>query len=250
MASTTLSNEGIKTMVLPDEEEDEGEEIGEKEGQYFVDQATGQYYFQTSDGETMTVVSSPGVEEPATNKVSPTKSAESTSNQVMMSTGASSDQYQTVTIVPSDGDTGEVSYVLIVQQPEDEKAGGTKTQAGGGADDVYDFDGDPDDPNTLGEFITDDKKMKGTGKRSQTVTQAHMCNYCNYTTPKRYLLSRHMKSHSEERPHKCSVCERGFKTLASLQNHVNTHTGTKPHHCKFCTSAFTTSGELVRHVRY
>ena len=57
------------------------------------------------------------------------------------------------------------------------------------------------------------------------VTQAHMCNYCNYTTSKRYLLSRHMKSHSEERPHKCSVCERGFKTLASLQNHVNTHTG-------------------------
>ena len=54
-----------------------------------------------------------------------------------------------------------------------------------------------------------------------------MCNYCNYTTSKRYLLSRHMKSHSEERPHKCSVCERGFKTLASLQNHVNTHTGIK-----------------------
>ncbi len=29
------------------------------------------------------------------------------------------------------------------------------------------------------------------------VTQHHMCNYCNYTSPKRYLLSRHMKSHSE-----------------------------------------------------
>ena len=52
------------TFVYLDEEEDEGEEIGEKEGQYFVDQATGQYYFQTSDGETMTVVSAPGVEEP------------------------------------------------------------------------------------------------------------------------------------------------------------------------------------------
>ena len=36
------------------------------------------------------------------------KPNEGTSNQVMMSTGASSDQYQTVTIVPSDGDTGEV----------------------------------------------------------------------------------------------------------------------------------------------
>ena len=91
---------------------------------------------------------------------------------------------------------------------------------------VYDFDADehvdfPDDMD-----IDDKAKlMKMMPKRSQTVTQAHMCNYCNYTTPKRYLLSRHMKSHSEERPHKCSVCERGFKTLASLQNHVNPHTG-------------------------
>lgn len=91
----------------------------------------------------------------------------------------------------------------------------------------------------------DDKSkiVKIIPKKSQTVTTAHMCNYCNYTSPKRYLLSRHMKSHSEERPHKCSVCERGFKTLASLQNHVNTHTGTKPHQCKFCESAFTTSGK-------
>ena len=59
-----------------------------------------------------------------------------------------------------------------MQQPEDEKAGNSKsgTQDGGGADDVYDFDGDPDDPNALDEFITDDKKIKGAGKRSQTVT--------------------------------------------------------------------------------
>lgn len=78
----------------------------------------------------------------------------------------------------------------------------------------------------------------------------HMCNYCNYTSNKRYLLSRHMKSHSEERPHKCGICERGFKTIASLQNHVNTHTGVRPHGCKYCIAAFTTSGELVRHVRY
>ena len=58
-----------------------------------------------------------------------------------------------------------------MQQPEDEKAGNSKsgTQDGGGADDVYDFDGDPDDPNALDEFITDDKKIKGAGKRSQTV---------------------------------------------------------------------------------
>lgn len=87
------------------------------------------------------------------------------------------------------------------------------------------------------------KIVKFVPRKSQVVAQPHMCNYCNYTSPKRYLLSRHMKSHSEERPHKCRVCERGFKTLASLQNHVNTHTGTKPHLCKFCDAAFTTSGK-------
>ena len=39
----------------------------------------------------------------------------------------------------------------------------------------------------------------------------HVCTYCSYTSNKRYLLSRHLKSHSEDRPHKCGICERGFK---------------------------------------
>ena len=32
---------------------------GSEKGQYFVDQATGQYYYQAADGDTMTVVSAP-----------------------------------------------------------------------------------------------------------------------------------------------------------------------------------------------
>ncbi|XP_076334328.1 uncharacterized protein LOC143238200 isoform X1 [Tachypleus tridentatus] len=170
-------------------------------------------------------------------------------NQVLLNTGNS---YQTVTIVPSDTNPGEVSYVLIVSQSEENK----DEQKGLNMDmSVYDFN---EGGEKHGEMVTEETNVDGgkmrtikiSPKKSQTVTQAHMCNYCNYTSPKRYLLSRHMKSHSEERPHKCSVCECGFKTLASLQNHVNTHTGTRPHHCKECDSCFTTSGELVRHVRY
>lgn len=125
----------------------------------------------------------------------------------------------------------------------------------------YEFDEDEEEPDeddgTDDDAATVKKPKRKTAassakaaKKSQVSLAMHMCSYCNYTSPKRYLLSRHMKSHSEERPYKCSVCERGFKTLASLQNHVNTHTGTKPHMCKYCDSCFTTSGELVRHVRY
>ncbi|XP_046997162.1 transcriptional repressor CTCFL isoform X2 [Schistocerca americana] len=239
-----------------------------EEGTYFVDQS-GHYYYQANGDQqpVMTVVSETSAEvtDGASEATYVTMPQESThveetitglesSQEAVTANGAdtsmilnTTDTYQTVTIVPSDTNPGEVSYVLIVQQP-DEKDDKTDDQDLT----VYDFDEGEEGGIAMESGDEDDKTkiIKILPKKSQTVTQAHMCNYCNYTSPKRYLLSRHMKSHSEERPHKCSVCERGFKTLASLQNHVNTHTGTKPHRCKFCDSAFTTSGELVRHVRY
>ena len=163
--------------------------------------------------------------------------------------------YQTVTIVPSEvNQGGEVSYVLIVSQPEE-----GKDESGNLDMSVYDFKEEAkgvDDEDTLEEEESPNtsirKVVRVTPRRSTSsqIQSQLMCNYCNYTSPKRYLLTRHMKTHSEERPHKCHICDRGFKTLASLQNHINTHTGVRPHKCKECDAAFTTSGELVRHVRY
>lgn len=51
----------------------------------------------------------------------------------------------------------------------------------------------------------------GNSSNSGASNSMHVCTYCNYTSNKRYLLSRHLKSHSEDRPHKCGICERGFK---------------------------------------
>ncbi|XP_055951233.1 transcriptional repressor CTCF-like [Argiope bruennichi] len=159
--------------------------------------------------------------------------------------------YQTVTIVPSDTNPGELSYVLFVSQAEDgvDKLVEDASMSVFNLNDVSEFG----DAFLTKQVDSNKHKMRTirlSTRRSQLVSQQHVCAYCSYTSPKRYLLSRHMKSHSDERPHKCGVCERGFKTLASLQNHVNTHTGTRPHPCKDCESCFTTSGELVRHIRY
>lgn len=173
----------------------------------------------------------------------------------------SGNAYQTVTIIPSAvAQGGEVSYVLIVSHPdgEQEKEGDENMDMS-----VYDF---KEEVKGVGNVQTveeeeeeceeeeDDgtqrKLMRLSPKKSHMMQAQLMCNYCNYTSPKRYLLTRHMKTHSEERPHKCNICDRCFKTIASLQNHINTHTGVRPHKCKECDSAFTTSGELVRHVRY
>lgn len=265
---------------------DEGDatEPAEDSGTYFVDQS-GQYYYQSNDVDagdgTATLVTPDG----GTTMVSIPNAAGATEEGVVLTQGDGG--YQTVTILPPESSSGEVSYVLIVQQPDGQEqavissdvlegaegdvlADGTAVDGMGDEelDDEEDEDKDGDQNLAVYDFDegeeggsgaggdSDDEDMKprmgksGLKKITQTVSQAHMCNYCNYTSPKRYLLSRHMKCHSEERPHKCSVCDRGFKTLASLQNHVNTHTGTKPHRCKHCHSSFTTSGELVRHVRY
>ena len=90
------------------------------------------------------------------------------------------------------------------------------------------------------------KVIKVTPKKTSSGMQAQlMCNYCNYTSPKRYLLTRHMKTHSEERPHKCNICDRGFKTVASLQvsrifpvlqRHFSTNT-----HCAVLADSFSCS---------
>ena len=157
---------------------------------------------------------------------------------------------QTVTIVPSEvNQGGEVSYVLIVSQNDQQ----SKVDHDGNVDmSVYDFK--EENRTAVGSHQGEEptrRSLRNSAKKQalQMVSQL-MCNYCNYTSPKKYLLTRHMKTHSDERPHKCHICDRGFKTVASLQNHINTHTGVHPHKCKECDAAFTTSGELVRHVRY
>nr|XP_016924808.2 transcriptional repressor CTCFL [Drosophila suzukii] len=78
----------------------------------------------------------------------------------------------------------------------------------------------------------------------------YLCPHCPYAANKKFLVTRHLRSHEAEQAYKCSICERSFRSNVGLQNHVNTHLGKKPHKCKSCDSAFTTSGELIRHTRY
>ena len=89
-----------------------------------------------------------------------------------------------------------MSYVLIVQQPEGEEkpkrigsSEGGEGEEGDGEQDltVYDFEDNEDNEAPVESEAEDDKTkiIKIIPRKSQTVTQAHMCNYCNYTSPKR-----------------------------------------------------------------
>ncbi|XP_069364846.1 transcriptional repressor CTCF-like isoform X2 [Maniola hyperantus] len=210
---------------------------------YFVDEE-GRYYYQPA-GDSQNLVSLP-IEAEAEDGTEIPQEAQ------MLVDG---DGYQTVTLMPSE-EGGELSYVLVMQEETkpvmniDIKVDQDEEKSS----DVYKFEEEEeeDPPIEVSDEVEESIKPKLTFamKRSKHLRPSFTCSFCPYTSHRRYLLLRHMKTHSEERPHKCNVCERGFKTMASLQNHVNMHNGVKPHVCKYCKSPFTTSGELVRHVRY
>lgn len=132
-------------------------------------------------------------------------------------------------ISPSTENRGDVSYVLI----------------------VADNDGDKEHLQAVDLSQFDFKKARKKKIKCEDDDEKPLvCNYCDYTAPKKSLLQKHMKTHNDEKPHKCNICEYGFRSVAALQNHINTHTGIRPHKCKECNAAFTTAGEMVRHVRY
>ncbi|KAJ9600457.1 hypothetical protein L9F63_009227 [Diploptera punctata] len=251
-----------------------------EEGTYFVDQS-GHYYYQASSDQqpVMTVVSGVAdptaevadgtseatyvamqpqeghVEETITNMETSddgnTTSGESAS-QMILNAG---DAYQTVTIVPSDTNPGEVSYVLIVQQPDDKDDKGDDQDLT-----VYDFDEGEESAIALESGDEDDKTkiVKILPKKSQTVTQAHMCNYCNYTSPKRNYnafttsgeLVRHVRyRHTHEKPHKCTECDYASVELSKLKRHMRCHTGERPYQCPHCTYASPDTFKLKRHLR-
>ncbi|KAL4234182.1 hypothetical protein ACF0H5_005835 [Mactra antiquata] len=163
--------------------------------------------------------------------------------------------YQSVAILSNeDGNQdGEVNYVLIVNP------NGDKTNVQGPSFDLRDnlngeiYEELAGDSGVTQHFVKINQLLTSGNQihTSQgTAEDPLSCSHCDYTSTKKYLLSRHMKSHCDDKPHKCGLCNKGFKSVSSLQNHLNTHTGVRPHKCRVCESAFTTSGELIRHIRY
>ncbi|XP_017036103.1 transcriptional repressor CTCF [Drosophila kikkawai] len=127
-------------------------------------------------------------------------------------------------------------------------------------DEVYEFEDnaavesaeEPDDKQDL-DFVLTGKQLKLKSQASpakQAGVKQYSCSQCSYTSNKKFLITRHCRTHDVEPAFKCSICERSFRSNVGLVNHTNTHLGKKPHKCKYCENAFTTSGELIRHTRY
>ncbi|KAB0407438.1 hypothetical protein E2I00_012451 [Balaenoptera physalus] len=102
----------------------------------------------------------------------------------------------------------------------------------------------------LGQAHVEKANAPKSRKKTKEVKRTFHCDICMFTSSRISSVTRHMKTHTNEKPHTCHLCLKAFRTVTLLRNHINTHTGTRPYECGDCDMAFVTSGELVRHRRY
>uniref|UniRef100_W8BM03 Transcriptional repressor CTCF n=1 Tax=Ceratitis capitata TaxID=7213 RepID=W8BM03_CERCA len=202
-----------------------------------------QYYLDDRGNIYLTLTSSKTDEVPTSSKRKTKSVSESTSKRMAKSNKAPK--------ASTKSESGEENFMIYINDDKIKSEVEQSADDPATLDEMYEFDELEEETESpaKGEKIS---LLKVLPVKSSELSgaQIYKCAHCNYETCKRYMLSRHMKSHSDDRPFVCSVCDRAFKTNHTLQNHINVHLGRKPHPCLSCDSRFTTQGDLSRHVMY
>eukprot|EP01084_Bolivina_argentea_P236492 397628_1 len=76
------------------------------------------------------------------------------------------------------------------------------------------------------------------------------CQFCAYKTCSRHRLTKHMRTHTNERPYNCEECGRRFTVQCNLNQHIlSIHTKEKPFKCNECGLGFIRNDKLREHSR-
>lgn len=76
----------------------------------------------------------------------------------------------------------------------------------------------------------------------------HRCQYCTFSTTRRYRLQQHESLHTGIGRHSCSMCEKTFGTVTKLRQHkVRVHDKQPSHFCSVCDFSGYTRDDVRRH---
>eukprot|EP00035_Acanthoeca_spectabilis_P007409 m.136392 g.136392 ORF g.136392 m.136392 type:complete len:182 (+) comp13942_c0_seq1:556-1101(+) len=100
---------------------------------------------------------------------------------------------------------------------------------------------------SLCRFVTHDQSLLVAHGR--THKKVHACTICDFKTPHKTTMSRHILAHTGAKPFACQQCDYRAAQKGHLTRHERTHTNARPFHCTVCPFRANQKGHLVRHFR-
>ncbi|CAH0395225.1 unnamed protein product [Bemisia tabaci] len=85
-------------------------------------------------------------------------------------------------------------------------------------------------------------------KRTRGSKEPLNCSYCSRSFQLKTLLSRHLRTHTEEKRFRCSQCPAAFAEKSRLHQHTLIHTNEKPFRCRHCPASFALVSYLNQHM--
>lgn len=84
-------------------------------------------------------------------------------------------------------------------------------------------------------------------KKTSDEMVKHKCPTCEYATPRKYNLKKHMQTHMSDRSIRCSHCPKQFMYKQSLQSHMKIHADEYHFSCSKCWKGFNEETEKLVH---
>lgn len=76
-----------------------------------------------------------------------------------------------------------------------------------------------------------------------------VCHLCGKSFMVACYLTKHLKTHSDEKPFKCDLCPQAFARKDKMKRHRNTHIGLRKHVCQECGKSYYHRYDLTIHMR-